>query len=147
MRRIGIITLGLSVAVAGALLPAATYAAESAHFMNTPATGTPLSPNLAVQFDLKMHLPQGKGLARQLLDAGVNRDDAAAAARLAAGHLGDGTGGCDVKVSISRNMEAKNFTLERALITSPTAQTVIERRNGELTIASTSPAQIFPKLS
>jgi hypothetical protein len=93
-------------------------------------------PNLAALFQLKFQLPEGRGLARLLLQAGVGRDDAAAAARLAAGHLGDGLGGCDIKVEISKPLGANNFKLERVVLMSLAGQTVIERRGGELAVAS-----------
>src|SRR4051812_50128038 len=54
-------------AVAGPAMlfcPSGALAAEHAIFLNAPAVaGSPL-PKLAVQFHLKLHLPEGKGLAR-----------------------------------------------------------------------------------
>ena len=55
-------------------------AAETATFVNAPAKAVAAPVKLAGQFQLKLHLPQGKGLARLLIDAGVAQDDAAAAA-------------------------------------------------------------------
>ena len=101
---------------------------------------------LAVQYDLKLRLPEGRGLARLLLDAGVDRDDAAAAARLAAGHMGDGAGGCDVQVSITKGAGAGGFKLVRATLMTNATRTVIERRGAELTIASESEARKSPRL-
>jgi len=101
---------------------------------------------LAVQYDLKLRLPQGRGLARLLLDAGVDRDDAAAAARLAAGHLGDGAGGCDVQVSITKAAGTGVFKLVRATLMTAAGRTVIERHGAELTIASESATRKFPRL-
>lgn len=91
-------------------------------------------------------MPEGHGLARLLLDAGVDRGDAAAAARLAAGHLGGGRGGCDVQVSISRAAGGAGFTLVRATLMTEAGQTVIERRGTELKIASEIAARKLPRL-
>jgi hypothetical protein len=100
--------------------------------------------NVAVQYELKLQLPEGRGLARLLLDAGVDRDDAVAAARLAAGHLGDSSGGCQVKAFIART--ASGFRIVRAMVITNAGQTVIERRGAELAIASESAARKFPRL-
>jgi hypothetical protein len=92
-------------------------------------------------FELKLRLPEGRGLARLLLQAGVDRDDAAAAARLAAGHLGDDLGGCEAKVTISRSVEGGGLRLERVMLLTEAAQTIIERRQGELMLATTDSAR------
>lgn len=135
-----------ALSVAALLLPSAACAKESAQFLNAPAIATAPAPKLAVQYELKLRLPEGRGLARLLLDAGVDRDDAAAAARLAAGHMGDGLGGCDVQVSISKGAGGTGFRLVRATLMTAARQTVIERRGAELTIASEVIARKFPRL-
>jgi hypothetical protein len=133
-------------AVVALFIPVAANAGEAAAFVNAPATAAAPAVKLAVQYELKLRLPQGQGLARLLLDAGVDRDDAAAAAKLAAGHLGDGDGGCDVAVSVVRAAGAGGFTLVRATLMTNVARTVIERHGPSLTIASDSPARKFPRL-
>jgi hypothetical protein len=133
-------------AAAPLMMPAAAHAGETARFLNAPATAVAPAVKVAVQYDLKLRLPQGRGLARLLLDAGVDRDDAAAAARLAAGHLGDGSGGCDVEVSITRAVGSGEFKLVRAMLMTSAGRTVIERRGAELRIASESAAARFPRL-
>ena len=135
-----------AISVAAMLLPGAAYAGESAQFLNAPASAAAPAPKLAVQYELKLRLPEGRGLARLLLDAGVDRDDAAAAARLAAGHMGDALGGCDVQVSISGAARGTGFRLVRATLMTAASQTVIERRGTELTIASEVAARKFPRL-
>jgi hypothetical protein len=65
---------------------------------------------------------------------------------LAAGHLGDGAGGCDVQVSITRTAGTGAFKLVRATLMTNATRTVIERRGAELTIASESEARKFPRL-
>jgi hypothetical protein len=135
-----------TLAVALLLLPTAAYAGESAQFLKAPANAAAPAVKLAVQYELTLRLPQGRGLARLLLDAGVDRDDAAAAARLAAGHMGDGFGGCDVKVSIAKVADGSGFKLVRATLMSVAGQTVIERHGAGLTIASDTPARKFPRL-
>jgi hypothetical protein len=120
-------------------VPSAAGAAEHAIFLNAPAIGGSPAPKLAVQFQLKLRLPEGRGLARMLLDAGVNQDDAAAAARLAAGHLGAGSGGCQAMVSVERNAQGGASSLVRVQLITDTRLTVIERRGTELTIASDTP--------
>jgi hypothetical protein len=133
-------------ALAALLLPGAAYAGETARFLNAPATSAAPAIKLAVQYDLKLRLPEGRGLARLLLDAGVDREDAAAAARLAAGHMGDGAGGCEVQVSITKAADAGESRLVRATLMTNASRTVIERRGAELTIASQSEARKFPRL-
>jgi len=131
---------------AAALLVSSPARAETARFLNAPATMAAPAAKLAVQYDLKLELPEGRGLARLLLDAGVDREDAAAAARLAAGHLGDRDGGCAVQISITRAVGNDGFRLVRATLMTNTARTVIERRGAELTIASESEARKIPRL-
>lgn len=118
------------------LLPSVAQAEERLTFLLAPSTAPAPAPKLAAQYQLKLRLPQGRGLARLLLDSGVDRDDAAAAALLSAGHLGDGEGGCDVQVSISRAADGTGSRLVRVMLVTGTARTVIERRGAELTIAS-----------
>lgn len=134
--------------LAGALLFASTAAAaqESAQFILAPATAALAVPKLAVQYQLELRLPEGRGLARVLLDAGVNQDDAAAAARLAAGHLGDGAGGCSARVSVTRSVGDDGYRLVRVMLSSDASQTVIERRGGELTVASNAATARYPRL-
>ena len=134
------------LSAAALLLSSAAYGGERAQFLNAPVTATAPAPKLAVQYELKLRLPEGRGLAKLLLDAGVDRDDAAAAARLAAGHMGDGLGGCDVQVSVSRAASGTGFRLVRATLMTAASQTVIERRGAELTIASEIAARKFPRI-
>ena len=137
----------LSALGAAALLASSVaHAAETARFLNAPANAAAPAVKLAVQYDLKLRLPEGRGLARMLLDAGVDREDAASAARLAAGHLGDGSGGCDVQVSITRAAGTGDFKLVRATLMTNASRTVIERRGAELTIASESATRKSPRL-
>lgn len=139
--------LCVSVVTASLLTTAApAIAGETAKFLNAPSAATAPATKLAVQFELKLRLPEGRGLARLLMDAGVNQDDAAAVARLAAGHLGDGNGGCFAKVSIARDSASGGYSLVRATLMTQTDQTVIERRAGELAIASQAATNKFPRL-
>ena len=138
----------LACAIAGvaALAPASAFAGETAHFLNAPAKTNAPTPRLAGQNELTLRLPEGRGLARLLLDAGVDQGDAAEAAKLAAGHLGSGRGGCDVQVSISRNLGSSAYSLVRATLITAADQTVIERHGSELTIASETAARARPRL-
>ena len=121
-------------------------AAEDAQFLNAPATSLP-TPKFAAQFQLRLRLPEGRGLARLLLDAGVSRDDAGAAARLAAGHLGAGVGGCTALVSIERSAgTTTGFSLVRVQLVTDATQTVIERRGRDLVVASDTAARGTPRL-
>ena|SRR5436190_1818573 len=124
-----------------AVVPSAASAAEHAVFLNAPASSAAPSAKFAAQFELQLSLPQGQGIARQLIDAGVNQDDAAAAAKLAAGHMGAGAGGCTAKVSIERNSGVQGFSLMRVQLTTASSQTVIERRDGALSVASDTPTR------
>jgi hypothetical protein len=123
-------------ALSGIISPSLA-AAEPLPFLHAPASAEVApAPKLGVLYELRVRLPEGLGLARTLLDAGVNSDDAAAAARVAAGHLGDGLGGCDAKVSISRMSRDGELRVERISLVTTSGATVIERRQGRLTIAS-----------
>ena len=126
--------------------PVTAIAAETARFINAPAPIAAQPPNLAAQYELRLMLHDGKGLARQLLDAGVNKDDAAEAARLAAGHLGGGTTDCFAKVSVVRVSASSGLTLVRVMLTTDSDQTVLERRDGQLAIASQAAMRKSPKL-
>lgn len=121
-------------------------AAETAQFLNAPVAPAAVPVRLAVQYELKLQLPDGRGLARTLVDAGVSQDDAIAAARLAAGHLGEGIGGCQAKVSVSRGSDGRSFGLERVTLFTQAEQTVIERRKGELALASATAIRRYPRL-
>jgi hypothetical protein len=134
--------LVLAVAASCAWCAAAGAASplERAIFLNAPAIGGSPAAKLAVQFQLKLRLPEGRGLARLLLDAGVGQEDAATAARLAAGHLGAGSGGCQAMVSVERNAQGGASSVVRVQLITDTRLTVIERRGTELTIASDTPA-------
>ena len=101
-----------------------------------PSAGIPPKPQQATIYALNQRLPQGRGLAALLLRAGVGQDDAGLAARLAAGHLGDGAGGCEAKVEISHGFGDERVTLERIVLTTANSETVIERHAGSLTLAS-----------
>jgi hypothetical protein len=134
---INMIALPAAAAICGCLSMGVAAPAIAASLLNAiPGAAAP-APKLAAVFELKLRLPEGRGLARLLLDAGVGREDAAAAARLAAGHLGDGLGGCEAKVAISRPVQggAGDLQLERLVLMSRSGQVIIERRGGELTVA------------
>jgi hypothetical protein len=128
------------------LAPGAGVAENLAPMFHAPSAKVPSKPKLAVLFALKLRLPQGRGLARLLLDAGINRDDAAAVARLAAGHLGDGAGGCDATAEVSQGMDGTGLRLERVELQTQAGRTTIERREGELTVASQQSAGKNPRL-
>jgi hypothetical protein len=121
-------------------------AGGTAQFLTAPVTAAAPPMRLAVQYELKLNLPEGRGLARMLADAGVRQDDAAAAARLAAGHLGEDVGGCQAKVSVSQSSDGRGFAVERVTLFTNADQTVIERRRGALTVASTTANRKYPRL-
>lgn len=118
--------LGLLIA------PGATSAADLPPPIPVPVTQPPPLSRLAGVFELQLRLPEGRGLAKALLQMGVDREDAAMAARLAAGHLGDGLGGCQVKVAISRPIEGRGYRLEGLVLTTQAERTSIMRRGGSL---------------
>jgi hypothetical protein len=120
-------------------------AQEAPSLLSKPTKPATPSPKLAGMFELELRLPEGRGLAKLLLQAGVSKDDAAVAARLAAGHLGDGLGGCEARVTISRSVEG-GLRLERVMLLTQASQTIIERRQGELTLATTDSARNWSRL-
>lgn len=135
MRKGATFTFRTLAAVALAGGSAICSAAQLPRQAIAPSTSPPIV-EFAVQYEFKVHLSEGQGLARSLLDVGVDSNDAALAARLAAGHLGAGAGGCDVKISVSKMAQGSGLRLVRATLLTLADQTVIERRDGELTIAS-----------
>ena len=92
------------------------------------------TPKFAGQFQLRLQLGDGR-LARALLDVGVKQEDAAAAAKLAAGHLGMGASGCQALVSIERNAGG-TYSLMRVQLTTDSRRAIIEWRGSELVLAS-----------
>ncbi len=130
------LALGLLAAPGGAI------AADLPPPIPVPVTQPPPMSRLAGVFELQLRLPEGRGLAKALLQMGVDREDAATAARLAAGHLGDGNGGCQVKVAISRPIEGRGYRLEGVVLTTQAERTSIIRRAGalELIPAAKGPA-------
>jgi len=135
----GLLALGLLVS------SGAATAQEVPSLLSKPTKPAAPSPKLAGMFALDLRLPEGRGLAKLLLQAGVNKEDAEIAARLAAGHLGDGLGGCEAKITISRAVEG-GLRLERVMLLTQASQTVIERRQGELTLASEDSARTWSRL-
>jgi hypothetical protein len=142
-------SLGRLVSGASALLAVSSgsplAAAGTATFLNAPAKAGIAPVKLAGQFELKLHLPEGRGLARLLIDAGVVQDDAAAAAKLAAGRLDDDKNDCFATVSVERAAGGE-LNLVRVMLTTDDRRTIIERRGDELAIASESPIAKQPRL-
>ncbi len=143
------ISLGRLLPGAAALLAVSmaspSAAAKTATFLNAPAKVGNAPMKLAGQFELKLHLPDGRGLARLLIDAGVAQDDAAAAAKLAAGRLGDGKNGCFATVSVERAAGGA-LNLVRVMLTTNDQRTIIERRGFDLAIASETAIAKQPRL-
>jgi hypothetical protein len=135
------------IACATAALPVLpANAADLPIIRAMPETKAPPPTKIAVLFAFLVHLPEGRGLARALLDLGVDRDDAAAAAKIAAGHLGDGDGGCDAKIEISRVISASGYKLERVSLVTQASQSTIERRSGELTLTGERASQATARI-
>lgn len=103
-----------------------------------------VAPRLGGQFQMRLQLADGR-LARALLDVGLRQEDAAAAAKLAAGHLGTGAGGCLALVSIERNASG-DYSLMRVQLTTNERRAVIEWRGPELTLTSDAPIGKSPAL-
>lgn len=118
------------------LAPRIAHAEETATFLRAPAKASPPAVSFAVTYELRFQVANEAELPDLLLQAGVNPDDIAAASRLAAGHLGGSAGGF-VKVSVSKTIHDKEFSLQRVTLMTETSQTVMERRKGELTISAT----------
>jgi len=132
---------GLAAALAIAT-PQLAAAKEAAPLLIAPATSSRPPVNLAVTFELRFQLAQGSDLADQLLQAGIDPDDIAAATQLAAGHDG-GRAGCFVKVTVSRAVHDQEFRLQRVTLMTESSQTVMERRKGALAISATGARKGF----
>lgn len=136
---------GMATCTVALSVGSAAVAAETAVFSNAPA-GIGIAPvRFAGQFELKLHLPQGRGLARLLIDAGVDKEDAAATAKLAAGRMGDDQNGCFATVSVERAADGV-LKLVRIMVTTDEQRTVIERRGASLAIASETAVVKHPRL-
>lgn len=131
-------------AIASLSATGAAEAAEHATFLNAPAPDGPLPAKSAAQFQLRMRLADGR-LARALLDVGVRQQDAAAAAKVAAGHLGTESGGCDALVSIERNPDG-TYSLMRVQLATDTRRAVIEWRGTDMVLASDTSISKSPPL-
>jgi hypothetical protein len=142
--RLTLSTALIACAAALPVLPA--NAADLPIIRAMPETKAPPPTKIAVLFAFRVHLPEGRGLARALLDLGVDRDDAAAAAKVAAGHLGEGDGGCDAKIEISRVISASGYKLERVSLVTQASQSTIERRSGELTLTGERASQATARI-
>ena len=126
--------------------PGTASARETARFLNAPATRSAPAVESAVQYELELRLRGSSGFAQALLDAGIDGDDVANAARLASDRLGDDGSRCDVKVSISKTIGQDRLGLVRVALSSEAGQIVIERRGDELVVASQAAARKFPRL-
>ena len=124
----------LLLAVSALALPSMAAAEEHANVLSAIAKPGMGAPRFAGQFQLRLQLADGR-LARALLDVGVKQEDAAAAAKLAAGHLGMGAGGCQAFVSIERNPDGV-YSMMRVQLTTESRRAVIEWRGSELVLAS-----------
>lgn len=125
---------GVLLAASALALPSTATAEENANVLSAIAQPGMGAPRLAGQFQLRLRLADGR-LARALLDLGVRQEDAAAAAKLAAGHLGTESGGCDALVSIERNPDG-TYSLMRMQLATDTRRAVIEWRGTDLVLAS-----------
>ena len=131
-------------AIASLCVTGAAEAAEHATFLNAPAPEGPPAAKSAAQFQLRIRLADGR-LVRALLDVGVRQGDAAAAAKLATGHLGTESSGCEAVVSIERNPDG-TYSLMRVQLSTDTRRAVIEWRGTDLVLASDTPISQSPPL-
>lgn len=122
--------------LAAALLPTQAASADDRPFLRAPASQGSLPVKLAVAFELRFHLAAGGDLEAMLVQADVDADDAAAAARLAAGTASDTASGCYVKIAITKSLNGNGFRIERLTLLTEASQTVMERRGGELTVSA-----------
>lgn len=128
--------LTMSVCVLG-LVAAPATAAEAPPFVRAPTVSTDSPLILAAMFHTTIQLPEGRGIAKALMELGVTAGDAAEAARLAASHLGEGQGGCTAKIEISRADNGQE-SLRRLVLSTAGDQTIIERRGEKLSLVPAS---------
>src|SRR5690242_11528905 len=77
------------------------------------AASTPPPTVRAATFEVRLNLPEGRWLARQLIELGIADEDAGEAAKLAVGHLGQDRGGCVAKVAISKPVGTEPARVDR----------------------------------
>lgn len=109
-----------------------------------PMTSAAPEPRWAGLFDLKLVLREDQGLARALLDAGVNGRDASAAAQAIAGQPVQRNGACSLTLALSRSTDGTDFGLQRLVLWGSSGQMIIERRHGVLTVVENGATRSRP---
>ena len=142
--RAGMFRATLMAAPFALALPTSAVAEGQPAPLNAIARPGMAVPRLGAQFQLHLQLADGR-LARALLDVGVRQEDAAAAAKLAVGHLGAGAGGCEANVSIERNAGG-DYRLMRVQLVTQERRAVIEWRGAGLALTSDAPIGKIPPL-
>lgn len=139
------LTFGASALALLCFAAAARAQPNALSFYHLPARDHSTAALRAATFEVALQLPDGRWLARQLIELGVSDLDAGEAAKLAVGHLGQDSGGCTAKVVISQPVGGDSLQLDRLTLVTATDQTVLERRNGILSLVDS--AQRFSRRS
>jgi hypothetical protein len=132
MKRFGYVRTLTTVAA----LMSAWPAAGALPLINAPAPIGAPSITLAVTYEMELQLPEGRGLARQLIDSGIDQNDAAAAAKLGSSYMAQGKGSCSAKVAATRLPGVDTLRLTRVTLYTASKIVVMERRDGKLSVAS-----------
>lgn len=126
---------------AAAALMSAWPAADALPLVKAPAPIAAPSVTLAVTYEMKLQLHEGRGLARQLIDSGIDQDDAAAAAKLGSSYMSKAKGGCSAKVAATRLPGVDALRLTRVTFYAGSKIIVMERRDGKLAVTSERTAE------
>lgn len=89
----------------------------------------------AALFAIDVTLPEAGKLSSLLVESGVSKGEAASAAALAEVQVDDHQA-CRVKLALSRNPDNGTISLQRLVLSTATAQTVIEQRSNGLRVVS-----------
>lgn len=128
----------MTVCAAGAALAlAAPAAAEPLPLVQAPAKVEPPARVEAALFAIDVSLAEAGKLSGLLVESGVEQGEAASAAALAQAQLNDHEA-CRVKLALSRNPDTGAISLQRLVLSTAAAQTVIEQRSSGLRVISTT---------
>lgn len=132
-----IFTTRLTMCAAGAALASAPVAAEPIPFIHAPAKAEAPVRVEAALFAIDVVLPEAGKLSSLLVESGVSEGEAASAAALAEVQVDDHQA-CRVKLAMSRNPDNGAISLQRLVLSTAAAQTVIEQRGNGLRVISTA---------
>lgn len=124
-------------AAGAALALSAPAGAEPLPVVRAPAKAEAPARVEAALFAIDVTLAEAARLSSLLIESGVGEGEAASAAALAQAQVDDRQA-CRVKLALSRNPDNGAISLQRLVLSTASAQTVIEQRSTGLRVISTA---------